>query len=163
MVRNTYCSRPISNGMKIVFASDHAGFELKNELVSFVAGLDFEVADLGPSSYDEEDDYPDFISLAAKQVSKNPDTVKGIILGGSGQGEAMVANRFPNVRAVVYYGGDLETVSLNREHNDANILSLGVRFISEEEAKAAVEIWLKTRFSEEKRHVRRIKKIDTYP
>lgn len=146
--------------MKIVFASDHAGFELKKNLLPFVDGLGFEVKDFGAYELNEKDDYPDFISLAAKEVSENSDSVKGIILGGSGQGEAIVANRFKGVRAAVYYGGSTDIVSLSREHNDANILSLGARFLSEEEAKNAVKIWLKTLFSDDERHVRRIKKID---
>ena len=152
-----------ASGGKVYLGTDHAGYELKEKIKQWLDEWGYDQEDLGAFSYDAADDYPDFISLAAKQVSKNPDTVKGIILGGSGQGEAMVANRFPNVRAAVYYGGDLEIVSLSREHNDANILSLGARFISEEEAKAAVEIWLKTRFSGEKRHMQRIKKIEKYP
>lgn len=147
--------------MKIVFASDHAGFELKEKLVSFVEGLGFDVKDFGAYELNEKDDYPDFISLAAKEVSENSDSVKGIIIGGSGQGEAIVANRFNSVRAVVYYGGVTDIISLSREHNDANILSLGARFVSDEEAKEAVKIWLETSFSSDERHVRRIKKIDT--
>lgn len=146
---------------KVFFATDHAGFELKESLITFVRELGFEVEDLGAHEYDKEDDYPDFVSIVAKQVSANPEEARGIILGGSGQGEAIVANRFSKVRAVVYYGGAPGIITLSREHNDANILSLGARFLSENEAKEAVKIWLNTKFSGEERHQRRIKKINS--
>ena len=145
---------------KIYFATDHAGFKLKNILVSFVAeDLGYEVVDCGPMVFDEDDDYPDFIRIAALKVSSSPKD-RAIILGGSGQGEAMVANRFPHVRAAVYYGAQADIVTLSREHNDANILSLGARFISETEAKESVKAWLKGEFSNDERHIRRIKKIE---
>ena len=144
----------------IYFATDHAGFELKNTLVAYVRDeLGYEVEDCGPAIYDAEDDYPDFIAIAAAKVSKSPND-KAIILGGSGQGEAIVANRFPFVRTAVFYGGDRDILKLSREHNDANILSLGSRFLSEEDAKQSVQLWLATEFSGEERHVRRIKKIE---
>lgn len=148
--------------MTIYFATDHAGFELKEKLVSFVRDeLHHEVVDCGAMVLEENDDYPTYIKKAAEAVSQHPDVVRGIILGGSGQGEAMVANKFPHVRAVAYYGGDLEIIRLSREHNDANILSLGARFISVEEAQAAVSLWLSTPFSGDERHVRRIAHIDS--
>ncbi len=144
----------------IYFATDHAGFELKNILVAFVREeLGYEVCDCGPFTYDANDDYPDFISIAADKVSHNP-TDRAIILGGSGQGEAMVANRFPHVRATVYYGGSSEIITLSREHNDANILSLGARFVTGTQAKEVVQRWLATDFTNEERHIRRIKKIE---
>ena len=145
--------------MRIFLASDHAGFELKGELKSFLDSLGYETEDKGPFVFDSGDDYPDFIHPIAQAVSENPKERKGIVLGGSGQGEAMVANRYSGVRAAVYYGGSLDVVRLSRKHNDANVLSLGARFVSEEEAKKAVKLWLKTEF-EGGRHVRRIKKID---
>lgn len=144
----------------IYFATDHAGFELKNTLVTFVREeLEYSVVDCGPSTYDAQDDYPDFISIAAQKISTNPKD-RAIILGGSGQGEAMVANRFPNVRAAVYYGSQKEIIELSREHNDANILSLGARFLEEDEAKESIRLWLDGSFSNEERHIRRIKKIE---
>ena len=146
--------------MNVVFASDHAGLELKRVLIPFVESLGYETADLGPLEENGEDDYPDFIQLAAKEVSRDPAGVLGVILGGSGQGEAMVANRFPHVRAAVYYGGATDLVKLSRAHNNANILSLGARFITPEDAKAAVKLWLETPFSEEERHARRLKKLE---
>lgn len=147
---------------KVLFATDHAGFKLKESLVSFVRDLGFEVEDLGAHHYDKDDDYPDFVSLVAQQVSAHPDKIKGIILGGSGQGEAMMANKFLNVRAVVYYGVRKDIVQLSREHNDANILSLGARFLGAEEAQDAVKIWLETSFSGEERHKRRISKLEHF-
>ena len=147
--------------MKIFLATDHAGFELKEKLLSFLKDLGYEVEDKGAFSYDKDDDYPDFISQVAEEVSKDKES-KGIILGGSGQGEAIVANKFPNIRASVYYGGDFEIISLSRKHNDSNILSLGSRFVSEDLAKEAVKLWLETDFSGEERHLRRIKKIEKY-
>lgn len=152
--------------MKILFATDHAGFELKEKLVPFVKSLGYEMEDYGAHKYDEDDDYPDSISKVASEISENPDSVRGIILGGSGQGEAIVANRYPNVRAVVF-NGQCEAPSekipneivISRQHNDANILSLGARFLTEKTAKEAVKLWLETEFPAKERHVRRIAKI----
>ena len=145
---------------KIVIGSDHAGFELKEKLKVYLKGLGYEVEDKGAFEYDADDDYPDFIMPVAEAVSENPE-LKGIILGGSGQGEAIAANRFPNVRAVVFYGEPTEIIKLSREHNDANILSLGARFLKDTEAIEAVKLWLDTPFSNDGRHVRRIKKLKT--
>ena len=145
--------------MKIYFASDHAGFELKEKLIPFVKELGHEPIDKGDFANNVEDDYPDFIALAASEVSKDKEA-KAIILGGSGEGEAMVANRFPNVRAVAWYGESMEIVKLSRMHNDANVLSIGARFVDEEKAKQAVKLWLETSFSGDERHIRRIKKMD---
>src|SRR3989344_8286910 len=146
--------------MKIYFASDHAGFEMKNALKKYVKELGYEVEDSGAYELDPDDDYTLFIKRAAESVSKNPENTKAIILGGSGQGEDMVADKFPHIRSVEYYGGNLEIVKLSREHNDANVLSLGARFISLEEAKEAVKLWLETSFSNEERHARRISEIE---
>ena len=114
--------------------------------------------DFGAFSYDENDDYPDFVKLAAEAVSKNPSD-RAIVLGGSGQGEAMVANRYKGVRAAVLYKFDEGIIKLFREHNDANVLSLGARFLEEKDALRVVELWLNTPFSGEERHSRRIAKF----
>jgi len=146
--------------MKIFLASDHAGFTLKEEIKKYLEELSYEVEDLGADTENFDDDYPEIMARASNKVAENPDTDKAIIFGGSGQGEAMVANRFPHVRAVVFYGGALDIVTLSREHNDANILSFGARFVGEDEAKEAVKIWLETPFSGDERHVRRISQIE---
>lgn len=145
---------------KIYIGTDHAGFELKEVLVEYLKKEGHEVIDKGAYQYMQEDDYPDYVALVARSVSEDRGETKGIILGGSGQGEAIVANRFSNVRAVVWYGGLIDIVSLSREHNDANILSIGARFVHEEEAKKAVKLWLETSFSEDERHKRRIANIE---
>jgi ribose 5-phosphate isomerase B len=152
--------------MRILFASDHAGFELKERLRDFVVSLGYTVEDVGALTYDETDDYPQCIVQAAKQVSEDPLNTRAIILGGSGQGEAIVANRFPQVRAAVFYGNPQHTkdesiVTLSRVHNDANVLSLGARFLEFEEAKDAVLAWLRAEFRNEDRHVRRIASIES--
>lgn len=100
--------------MKIYLASDHAGFELKNSLKIFLEKEGYEVNDLGPSEYNKDDDYPDFMRPVAEEVSNDPENNRGIIIGGSGQGEAMVANRFNGVRAAVYYAHNLDIIKLSR-------------------------------------------------
>lgn len=143
--------------MKVYLATDHAGFALKERVKSFLQKQGYEVEDCGPNEYDKDDDYPDFISKAAEAVSKDPNA-RAIIFGGSGQGEAIVANKYRNVRAVVFYGDNVILIKTFREHNDANILSLGARFVSEDDAMKAVDLFLKTPFPGEERHVRRINK-----
>lgn len=145
--------------MKIFLAADHAGFNLKEVIKKYLEELSYEVEDLGADRENPNDDYPEIMSRAAKKVVENPHEDKAIIFGGSGQGEAMVANRFPLVRAAVFYGGPLDIVTLSREHNDANVFSLGARFVTENEAKEAVKIWLETAFSGDERHMRRITQI----
>jgi ribose 5-phosphate isomerase B len=157
--------------MKIYFATDHAGYELKNTLLAYVRDeLGYEVEDCGAHTYDQDDDYPDFVSVAAEAVSTNPLGRMAIVLGASGQGEAVVANKFPNVRAGVFYGEPshpqvdaahtaLSLVESLRVHNNANVLSIGARFVTSDEAKNAVRIFLSTDFSGDERHKRRIQKI----
>lgn len=159
--------------MKIYLAADHAGFELKNALLAFVRELGHEAIDCGAPSFDVSDDYPPIIAEAARQLSE--DAMKGadsraIVIGGSGQGEAIVANRFKRVRCALYAGEtarqidasgkSLDMITSMREHNNSNAISLAARFISTEEAKVAVERWLNQSFSGDERHVRRIKQID---
>lgn len=143
--------------MKIYLGADHAGFELKEKLKSYLTDLGHDVEDKGAFSFVSDDDYPDFVMPVAEGVSNDKESL-GIVLGGSGQGEAMVANRVKGVRAVEYYGGNLDIIRLGKEHNNANIISLGARFVSEAEAMNAVKIFLDTPFSSEERHVRRISK-----
>lgn len=160
--------------MKVYLASDHAGFEMKEKLVPFVQELGYEVEDCGAHTFDAQDDYPAIIAEAARKLSADVRTgldSNMIILGGSGQGEAMVANRFKGVRAAVYYGAasrpqvdiqgiDLDMIASSRVHNDANALSLGARFLSSEEIQEAVRRWLTTACSSDQRHVRRVRAID---
>ncbi len=152
----------------ILFAADHAGFELKGQLLEFVRGLGYETEDMGAHAFDANDDYPPIMAPVGLAIAADPIRRKAIVIGGSGQGEAMVTNRFPGVRATVYYGKDLEIIRLSRKHNDANILSLGARFLTVDEAKEAVKLWLDTPFvgegtdveKESERHARRIEQID---
>ena len=144
--------------MKIHLATDHAGLELKEKVKLYLFDLNYEVIDHGAYEYDALDDYPDFIFPCANAVSNDPKS-KGIILGGSGQGEAMAANRVKGVRAAVFYNGPDEIIKLSRQHNNANILSLGARFMSEGEMYKIIEVWLSTDF-ESGRHQRRIQKLD---
>ena len=146
--------------MKIFIGADHAGFELKEKLIPFLKNLGHEVEDKGAYTLDTQDDYPDFVTPVAEAVASDPERSRGIVLGGSGEGEAIATDRFPHVRTAVWYGGNKEPLILSREHNDANILSLGARMMSEEEAMEAVKLWLETPFSGDERHIRRIEKLD---
>jgi ribose 5-phosphate isomerase B len=146
--------------MNIHIATDHAGFDMKESLKQYLTNNGHQVIDYGAFSYDPDDDYPDFIIPCAKAVVKDKGSM-GVILGGSGQGEQITANKVPRIRAIEYYGRNLEIVKLGREHNDANILSLGARFMDIDEAVAAVELFISTEFSDDERHVRRINKIET--
>ena len=144
--------------MKIHLATDHAGLELKNIIKEHLENQGHDVIDHGAHEYDALDDYPDFIFPCAKSVAADPES-RGIILGGSGQGEAMTANRVKGVRAAVFYNGPEEIVKLSREHNNANILSLGARFMNQSEIYDVIEMWLAEPF-EGGRHQRRIEKLD---
>lgn len=158
----------------IYLATDHAGFELKNVLVEYVKTLGHEAVDCGAHTYDVADDYPPIIASAARKLSEDfaqGKESRAIIIGASGQGEAMVMNRFKGVRCALYYGApkisqidaagkELTMIQSTRIHNNANALSLGGRFLSEEESKEAVRTWLDTVFSGEERHARRVQQID---
>lgn len=141
----------------IYISSDHAGFELKAKLIEHLKKQDMEVEDCGVHKVDPQDDYPDFIYPCAVLVSKNPGSI-GIVIGASGQGEAIVANKAQGVRAIVYYGGHEDIVSLGRQHNNANVLSLAARFLNAEQAQRAADLFIETKF-EGGRHQRRIEKI----
>lgn len=145
----------------IYLASDHKGFELKGQIKDWLTEWGLEYEDCGPMTLDPDDDYPDFVAKAAEKVAASPDEHRAIVLGATGQGEAMVCNRYPNLRAAVYYGGTSDIITLSREHNDANVLSLGAAFVSASDIKLMVKLWLDTPFSNEERHTRRIKKIET--
>lgn len=149
--------------MTVYLATDHAGFELKKKIKAWLETNGHQVKDFGASVYDPEDDYPDFMAPAAQALAEalaqDPENNRGIFLGGSGQGEAMIANRQKGVRAAVLYNYDENIVRLSREHNNANVLCLGARFLKEAEALEAVEIWLKTAFPGEARHKRRVDKF----
>lgn len=156
----------MNKDLKLVLASDHAGFQLKEIIKKHLEKQGYVVLDVGAHELVPEDDYPVYMSAAAMKIAQDIEgNTKAIIFGGSGQGEAMVANRFPGVRAAVWYGGgsmeDLDVIKLSREHNDANVLSIGARFVSEEEARAAVDLWLSTAFSHVDHHERRIQQIDS--
>ncbi|OHB17315.1 MAG: ribose 5-phosphate isomerase B [Parcubacteria group bacterium RIFCSPHIGHO2_01_FULL_45_26] len=143
----------------IYLGADHAGFELKEEIKKYLVEQGKEVEDLGAFELNQEDDYPDFVVPVAKKVAENPEQNRGIVLGGSGQGEAIAVNRFKGVRAAVYYGGPFDIVKLSRQHNNANVLSLGARFLTKEQAIEVVDLWLETSF-EAGHHTRRIEKLD---
>ena len=161
--------------MKVYFASDHAGFETKNRLVEFVRDqLGHDVEDCGALVDDPQDDYPGIIAVAARKLSEDAAAGKdsrAIVAGASGQGEAIVANRFEGVRCALYYGDPgaaqvdasgrrLDMLTSTREHNDANALSLGLRFLTLDQAKDAVTRWLAAPFPGDARHARRISQID---
>lgn len=161
--------------MRIALAADHAGFEQLKELETFLRSLGREVMNFEPKNLNPEDDYPDFIIPAAKAVADG-ECERGIILGGSGQGEAMAANKVKGVRCAVFYGPAVprkvvdakgrtshdpyEIIRLSRQHNDSNMLSLAARFVALEDMKQVIKLWLETPFSNEERHQRRIGKID---
>lgn len=143
--------------MKIYIGTDHAGFDYKEAIKKSLVEAGYEVEDKGAFKYDENDDYPDFIYPVAQAVSEDPENRRGIVLGGSGQGEAMVANKVKGIRAVI--GFSEWAVVQSRDHNDANVLSLGSRTMSQKEAVRLASLWLQTSFSNKDRHARRIEKI----
>lgn len=160
--------------MKIAVTTDHSGYESLKELSLYINSLGHECVQYGPVTYSPDDDYPDFMFPAAEAVQEGV-CERGIIIGGSGQGEAMAANRFKDVRCAVFYGQVLaktsvdidgrisenpyEIVVLSRQHNNANMLSLSARFLSMDEMKQAVKLWLETPFEPIERHQRRIVKL----
>ncbi len=162
--------------MKIVLTTDHTGLDRTKQLLGYLESQGHTCTYYGPAEYDPGDDYPDCIFPAAKAVASGEFEI-GIIMGGSGQGEAIVANRVKGVRCALYYGpspkpeaidieghtaqDEFEILRLSKQHNNANMLSLAARFLSQADIEKAVSIWLATPFSGLERHVRRIQKIDT--
>jgi len=145
--------------VRVYLGSDHAGYELKQRLIEHVASLGHEAVDIGPHNYDAEDDYPPFIIATATRVAGDPGSA-GIVLGGSGNGEAIAANKVRGIRCALAFSTD--TARLAREHNDANMLSLGARMYDEATAMQYVEIFLSTAFSGDERHVRRLAQLGAY-
>jgi ribose 5-phosphate isomerase B len=161
--------------MKIALATDHAGYEDVKKLQTYLESLGHECVSFGPTAFNQDDDYPDFIFPAAQAVASG-ECDRGIIFGGSGQGEAMVANRVKGVRCALFYGpvtakrpinaeGEVSDdpfvlLRLSREHNDSNMLSLAARFLSEPEIESATKAWLDMPGADVERHLRRVKKLD---
>ena len=146
--------------MKIYIAADHAGFYLKKTLIQYLDIKGYEVEDCGAYEMNEKDDYPDFIIPCAQKVVNDTGSL-GVVIGGSGNGEQIAANKVKGIRAALYNGGKVEIAKLAREHNDANILSLGARFITPDDAKRAGTAWLEAEF-EGGRHQTRIDKIKEF-
>jgi len=145
--------------MRIHIGSDHAGLEFKNELVTHLVANGHDVTDHGPYEYDALDDYPDFCIPCAEAVAKDA-TSLGIVLGGSGNGEQIAANKVKGVRAALVWS--IETAKLAREHNNANVISVGQRLHSADFVKELIDTFIGTKFPGDERHVRRIEKISNY-
>jgi ribose 5-phosphate isomerase B len=145
--------------MKIYIASDHGGYELKKELVNYLQEKGYTIEDMGNKKEDSQDDYPDFILPLAEKVAKEMGAT-GIILGRSGNGEAIAANKVKGIRAAVCL--NVKMAKMAREHNDANILSLGADYVDLKTAKTIVDTFLETFFSKEEKHKRRVNKITSY-
>jgi ribose 5-phosphate isomerase B len=146
-------------GMRVYLGCDHAGFELKAVLLARLAEAGHQVIDCGPASYQPDDDYPPFCIDTARRVVADPGSL-GIVIGGSGNGEQIAANKVTGVRAALGY--DLQTATLARQHNDANVLGLGARMHEQDQAIAIVTAFLDTPFSGDPRHVRRIAMLTAY-
>ena len=142
--------------MRLHIGSDHAGLELKNELLAHLVNNGHDVTDHGPYEYDALDDYPDFCIPAAQAVAKDAASL-GIVIGGSGNGEQIAANKVKGIRAVLAWS--IETAKLGKEHNNANVVAIGGRMHSIAECKAIIDAFIATPFSNDARHIRRINKI----
>ncbi|KRV46365.1 ribose 5-phosphate isomerase [Wenjunlia vitaminophila] len=145
--------------MRVYLGSDHAGFELKNHLVNWLTANGHEPVDCGPLIHDPADDYPPFCLRAAERTAADPDAL-GIVIGGSGNGEAIAANKVKGVRAALAWSE--QTAVLARTHNDANVVSIGARMHSEADATRFVELFLTTEYSGDERHTRRIDMLTAY-
>jgi ribose 5-phosphate isomerase B len=145
--------------VRVYLGSDHAGFELKQRIIEHLTALGHEPVDCGPHAYDAEDDYPPYVLLAATRAAGDPGSL-GIVLGGSGNGEAIAANKVAGIRCALAFSDD--TARLGREHNNANCLSLGARMYDEQAALRYVDLFVSTPFSTEPRHARRIAQLTGY-
>ncbi|MFJ8581394.1 ribose-5-phosphate isomerase [Micromonospora sp. NPDC093277] len=145
--------------MRVYLGSDHAGFELKGHLVNHLVKQGYEVVDVGPHAYDPDDDYPAFCLNTGDRVVNDPGSL-GVVIGGSGNGEQIAANKIAGARAALAW--NIDTAQLSREHNDANIVAIGARQHTLDEATALVEAFLTTPFSGNPRHARRIDQLATY-
>lgn len=145
--------------MRVYLGSDHAGYELKNHLVEWLKSHGHEPVDCGPHVYDAVDDYPPFCLRAAEGTAADKDSL-GIVVGGSGNGEQIAANKVQGVRAILAWSE--QTAALGKEHNNANVLSIGGRMHTEAEVERFVEIFLNTSFTGEERHERRIRMLSDY-
>lgn len=145
--------------MKIHIGSDHAGLEFKAKIIAHLKQNGHEVTDHGPFEYDAQDDYPIFCIPTAQAVAKDPNSF-GIVLGGSGNGEQMAANKVNGIRAALVWS--VETAKLAREHNDANIIAIGGRMHPVEVCKELIDVFLATPFSNDERHIRRIGQVSNF-
>jgi ribose 5-phosphate isomerase B len=145
--------------MRVYLGSDHAGFELKDHLLAWLERNGHEPVDCGPVAYDPDDDYPPFCLLAATRTAADPDSL-GIVLGGSGNGEQIAANKVPGVRAALVWSDEI--AELARLHNNANVISIGARMHTPEEAAGFVDVFLNTEYTGEERHTRRIAMLTDY-
>lgn len=145
--------------MRVHIGSDHAGFELKGHLIEALRAEGHELVDHGPVEYDAEDDYPIFCIPTAEAVVNDPGSL-GIVVGGSGNGEQIAANKVKGVRSALVY--DHDTASLGRQHNDANVMGIGARMHTEDEAVELAKVFIGTPFSGEERHARRIALLALY-
>ncbi|EWC61961.1 Ribose 5-phosphate isomerase B [Actinokineospora spheciospongiae] len=145
--------------MRVYLGSDHAGFELKAHLANHLAAAGHDVVDVGPHAYDAQDDYPPFCVETARRVVGDGGSL-GVVIGGSGNGEQIAANKVPGCRAALAWS--TETARLCREHNDAQVIGVGARMHSTEDATAIVEAFLATPFSADERHARRIGLLAEY-
>lgn len=163
-IAEMYCLRSVSSArvmmMDIFLAADHKGYSLKSELAAWLRGEGYHIEDLGAKTYNKDDDYPDFAALVAKAVADDPENRYGIVICGSGVGMAVTANKIPGIRAALIHDPRIAVVA--REDDGMNVLALGSSFIDLTTAKEVISALLKTRFSEQERHVRRIKKISSY-
>jgi ribose 5-phosphate isomerase B len=145
--------------VRVYLGSDHAGFELKGRLITWLREAGHEPVDCGPPSYEPDDDYPVYVMRAARAVIDDPGSL-GIVIGGSGNGEQIAANKVPGIRAALAW--TTETALLARQHNNANVLSLGARMYSLSDALEFAKTFVTTPFSQEPRHARRLAQIADY-